>query len=90
MVKIRISNIVTAHYTFNSFITSLREHMQLKLEVSSTSSKTNPTHHTTYEDTYAQQYGRNSRFVKKYPREDPGPTEMKPVQHHSGPSKKDD
>ena len=56
-----ISNIVTSHYTFNGFVTALRESMQLEEEIKSARSdglSTRPS------GTFFQQYGRNPRYVR--------------------------
>ena len=65
--KTPISNIVTAQYSFNGFITSLREHMQLEEEIQTVSRRPTGIRHSQPEDTFVQQYGRNPKYVHKYP-----------------------
>ena len=65
--KTPICNIVTAQYSFNAFITALREHMQLEEEILSVSRRTMDIRHSIADDTFVQQYGRNPRYVQKYP-----------------------
>ena len=60
-----IGNIITAKYTFNGFVTALREHLQLESEVS----LANPlggSRRVPPESTFHQQYGRNPKFVRKH------------------------
>ena len=65
--KTPISNIVTAQYSFNGFITALREHMQLEEEIQSVSGRPTSIRHSHANDTFVQQYGRNLKYVQKYP-----------------------
>lgn len=65
--KTPISNIVTAQYSFNRFITSLREHMKLEEEIQNVSWRPTSITHAFSEDIFVQQYGRNPKYVQKYP-----------------------
>lgn len=60
-----IGNILTAKYTFNGFVTALREHLQLdsRVNVSNTSAGGS---HFLKDNTHRQQYGRHSKSVQKY------------------------
>lgn len=53
-----IRNIITAKYTFNGFVTALREHLQLDNELSSFSSL-HGVRQSPREGTFFQRYGRN-------------------------------
>ena len=59
-----ISNIITSRYTFNAFVTALRESIQLENEISLASNTS--TFHTLATDTHYQQYGRHPKSVRKY------------------------
>lgn len=59
--RIPISNIVTSHFTFNGFVTALRESMQLEEEIKSARSDGTPSRSS---GTFFQQYGRNPRVVR--------------------------
>ena len=61
-----ISNIITARYTFNSFVTALRESIQLNNEINLVSHSPESTHLSLAENTHYQQYGRHPKFVRKY------------------------
>ena len=71
-----IGNIITAKYSFNGFVTALREHLQLENEVKMTpvSSST----HYTDGGTYHQQYGRRPKFVQKHGNPIPSSTRSRP------------
>ena len=57
-------NIITAKYSFNGFVTALREHLQLENEVKMAPASAN----THYADggNYHQQYGRRQKLVQKH------------------------
>ena len=65
--KTPISNIVTAQYSFNGFIKALREHMQRKEKIQNVSGRPTSIRHSHADDTFVQQYGRNPKYVQKYP-----------------------
>ena len=62
-----IGNIITSQYTFNAFVTSLREHLQLANEIKLASQNTERSFDTRAERTLFQQYGRHPKSVQKYP-----------------------
>lgn len=53
------SNIVTGQYSFNGFITALREHTKLEEEILSLSGIPTGIRHSIADDTFVQKYGRN-------------------------------
>lgn len=61
-----IGNIITAKYSFNSFVTALREHLQLENEVSLSSSLAVGPFKETMNGTFHQRYRRHPRQVRKY------------------------
>ena len=65
-----ISNIITSRYTFNAFVTALRESIQLENEINLVSRPSAQTLLPATEDTHYQRYGRNPRSVRKF-----GPTQ---------------
>ena len=60
-----IGNIITAMYTFNGFVTALREHLQLESEVKMSSISAAGSNFVK-ECTYHQHYGRHPKFFQKY------------------------
>ena len=58
-----ISNIITAQYTFNGFLTALRENMQLEEEIKLTQWDK---HTCSPDGTFIQQYGTNSKHVRNF------------------------
>ena len=60
-----IGNIIIANYTYNSFVTALREHLKLENEVNMSSNPAGGTHFLS-DGNYHQQYGMNPKFVQKY------------------------
>ena len=60
-----IGNIITAIYTFNGFVTALREHIQLESEVKMSSISAAGSKFVK-DGTYHQQYGRHPKFFQKY------------------------
>ena len=64
------SNIVAAQYSFNGLITAIREHMLLEEEILSVSRRPTDIQHSSADDIFVQQYGRNPRYVQKYPPRD--------------------
>ena len=59
-----IGNIITAKYSFNGFVTALREHLQPESELKMAPVSANT--HCTDGGTYHQQYGRRPKFVQKH------------------------
>ena len=61
-----IGNIITAKYSFNSFVTALREHLQVENEVSLSNSSAVGSFKETLNGTFHQRYGRHPKQVRKY------------------------
>ena len=61
-----ISNIISSRYSFNGFVTALRESIQLQNELSLVTTTPDATHISSLEDTHYQQYGRLPKFVRKH------------------------
>ena len=61
-----IGNIITAKYSFNGFVTALREHLQLENEVNVANPSFNGSRLNPVDGTFHSQYGRNPKHVRKY------------------------